>query len=292
MTPEDQINPDGSPANPWKLCSMQQVEEVKCILRVLPIWAAALVYHVAIVQQQTYVVFQAQQSDRRLLNTNFKIPAASYVVFFMLSMTLWLPIYDRIVVPCLQRLTGKEGGITLLQRMGIGLALSVITMIVSAIVEEHRRTVALTKPTLGIQPRRGAISSMSGMLLVPQLVLAGFAEAFAAIGQVEFYYKQFPENMRSIAGSLFYCGMAGSSYLSSLLIGIVHKTTEGASTVDWLAEDLNKGRLDYFYYVIAALGTLNFCSFLVCSSWYKYKETGSNTIEANGEKKQSDKTLV
>ncbi|KAJ0106481.1 hypothetical protein Patl1_17873 [Pistacia atlantica] len=292
VTPEDKINPDGSPANPWKLCCMQQVEEVKCIFRVLPIWAAALVYHVAIVQQQTYVVFQAQQSDRRLGNTNFKIPAATYVVFFMLSLTLWLPIYDRIVVPCLRRLTGKEEGITLLQRMGIGIALSVITMIISAIVEEHRRTVALTKPTLGIQPRRGAISSMSAMFLVPQLALAGLAEAFAAVGQVEFYYKQFPENMRSIAGSLFYCGIAGSSYLSSLLIGVVHKTTERAATGDWLAEDLNKGRLDYYYYVIAAFGILNFGYFLVCSSWYKYKETGSDTIKANGEKKQSDKTLV
>ncbi|XP_031276252.1 protein NRT1/ PTR FAMILY 2.11-like [Pistacia vera] len=292
VTPEDKINPDGSPANPWKLCCMQQVEEVKCIFRVLPIWAAALVYHVAIVQQQTYVVFQAQQSDRRLGNTNFKIPAATYVVFFMLSLTLWLPIYDRIVVPCLRRLTGKEEGITLLQRMGIGIALSVITMIISAIVEEHRRTVALTKPTLGIQPRRGAISSMSAMFLVPQLALAGLAEAFAAVGQVEFYYKQFPENMRSIAGSLFYCGIAGSSYLSSLLIGVVHKTTEKAATGDWLAEDLNKGRLDYYYYVIAAFGILNFGYFLVCSSWYKYKETGSDTIKANGEKKQSDKTLV
>lgn len=292
MTPEDHINPDGSAANPWKLCSMQQVEEVKCVLRVLPIWSAALVYHVAIVQQQTYVVFQAQQSDRRLGNSNFKIPAATYVVFFMLVMTLWIPVYDRILVPCLRRLTGREGGITLLQRMGIGIALSVISILVSGVVEEHRRTVALTKPTLGIQPRRGAISSMSGMLLVPQLAVAGLAEAFAAIGQTEFYYKQFPENMRSIAGSLFYCALAGSSYLSGLLIVVIHKTTEGSATGNWLAEDLNKGRLDYYYYGIAALGTLNFCYFLVCSRWYKYKEIGSITIEANGEKKQSDKALV
>ncbi|BBH03899.1 Major facilitator superfamily protein [Prunus dulcis] len=238
LTPQDEILPDGSAANPWRLCSMQQVEELKCLLRVLPIWAAALVCHVAIVQLQTYVVFQAIQSDRRLGNTNFDIPPASYSVFLMLSMTIWIPIYDQLVVPFLQRLTGKEGGITLLQRIGIGTFLTVICMIVSAFVEERRRTIALTKPIPG---PKGAISSMSGFWLIPQLSIAGLADAFTTVGQIEFYYKQFPENMRSIAGSLFFCGIAGSSYLSSLLIAVVHQTTEGAATGNWLPEDLNKG---------------------------------------------------
>ncbi|XP_009369361.2 protein NRT1/ PTR FAMILY 2.9 [Pyrus x bretschneideri] len=275
LTPDDKINPDGSAADPWKLCSMQQVEEVKCLLRVLPIWGAALIYHIAIVQQNTYVVFQALQSNRRLGKTSFQIPAASYSIFLMLGMTIWIPIYDRLLVPFLQRLTGKEGGITLLQRIGIGIFLSVITMLVSAFVEEHRRTIALTKPIPGIRTR-GDISSMSGFWLVPQLTLAGLAEAFAAIGQIEFYYKQFPENMRSIAGSLFFCGMAGSSYLSSALIAIVHRTTEGAKTGNWLPEDLNKGRLDYYYYLIAALGVINLGYFLLCSKWYTYKGGGDN----------------
>ncbi|CAB4311322.1 unnamed protein product [Prunus armeniaca] len=224
-------------------------------------------------QLQTYVVFQAIQSDRRLGNTNFDIPPASYSVFLMLSMTIWIPIYDQLVVPFLQRLTGKEGGITLLQRIGIGTFLTVICMIVSAFVEERRRTIALTKPIPG---PKGAISSMSGFWLIPQLSIAGLAEAFTTVGQIEFYYKQFPENMRSIAGSLFFCGIAGSSYLSSLLIAVVHRTTEGAATGNWLPEDLNKGRLDYFYYLIAALGAINLGYFLVCANWYKYKGTENN----------------
>ncbi|CAK7350108.1 unnamed protein product [Dovyalis caffra] len=271
MTPQDQVNADGSPADPWKLCSLQQVEEAKCLLRVVPVWAAAIIYFVAIVQQHTYVVFQAVQSDRRIGNSNFKMPAATYVVFLMLSLSIFIPIYDRIFVPFLRRITGKEGGITILQRIGIGIFLTVATMLVSGLVEEKRRTIALTKPTLGTAPRRGAISSMSALWLIPQLSLAGIAEAFGSVGQVEFYYKQFPENMRSIGGSLFHCGMAGSSYLSSLLIAVVHQTTNGAATGNWLPEDLNKGRLDYYYYMIAGLGLLNMGYFLLCAKWYKYK---------------------
>ncbi|GLT49741.1 hypothetical protein SLA2020_232750 [Shorea laevis] len=291
LTPQDEINPDGSPANPWRLCSLQQVEEVKCLFRVLPIWASAIIYYVAIVQQHTYAVFQAFQSDRRLGDSNFKIPAATYVVFLMLSMTIFIPIYDRIIVPFLRRLTRKEEGITLLQRVGIGIVLSVVTMLVSAFVEKQRRTIALTRPTLGVVPRKGAISSMSGLWLIPQFTLAGLTEGFGSIGLVEFYYKQFPENMKSIAGSLYYCNMAASSYLCSMLIQVVHRTTKGASTGDWLPEDLNKGRLDYYYYMTAGLGVLNMGYFLVCARWYRYKDN-SETLEVNGEEKQSNKNLV
>ncbi|KAL8150688.1 hypothetical protein V2J09_020496 [Rumex salicifolius] len=272
----DQINTDGSASNPWKLCSMQQVEEAKCIIRVLPIWASAIIYHVPIVQMHTYAVFQALQSDRRLGNRGFKIPAASYNVFLMLTFTLWIPIYDRLVVPFLNKVTGREGGITVLQRMGIGIALSSLSMLVSGLIERQRRTVALTMATLGVLSRgRGAISSMSGLWLVPQMALAGLSEAFMAVGQVEFYYKEFPENMRSVAGSLFFCGMAMSSYLSSFLVSVVHRATEKAGrSSGWLAEDLNKGRLDYFYYIVAALGAMDLVYFLVCAKWYKYKGSG------------------
>ncbi|KAL6997247.1 hypothetical protein U1Q18_007371 [Sarracenia purpurea var. burkii] len=295
MTLDDQINPDGSAADPWSLCSVQQVEEVKCVMRVIPIWAAAVGYFVSIAQQQTYVVFQALQSNRHMGgNTkNFQIPAATYATFNMLTMTFFIPIYDRILVPMIRRLTGKEGGITILQRMGIGIGLSVLISLIAALVENRRRTLALTKPTLGIEQKQGAISSMSALWLVPQLSLAGLAETFMAIGQVEFYYKQFPENMRSIAGSFLFCGMAASSYLSGFLVSIVHRTTKGAGTGDWLPEDLNKGRLEYFYYLVAGLGTLNLVYFLACSVWYRYKGTGGGDVTVEMEtKKQLDKPLV
>ena len=110
-------------------------------------------------------------------------------------------------------------------------------------------------------------------------MITGVAEAFAAIGQVEFYYKQFPENMRSIAGALFFCGLGGSNYLSSFLISIVHRTTEGSANGNWLSEDLNKGRLDYFYYMITGLGAITLGYFLLCARWYKYKGSGGITIE-------------
>ncbi|KAM7277121.1 hypothetical protein ACFE04_018987 [Oxalis oulophora] len=278
LTPEDQINPDRSAANPWTLCSMQQVEEVKLLLRVLPVWVSAMLFLIPIAQIHTYAIFQALQSDRRILGTiDFKIPAATYIVFEMLGLTIFIPIYDRIAVPLLRKITKKESGITILQRIGVGIFLTTVSMLVSGVVEERRRTIALTKPTLGTEPRRGEVSSMSGLWLIPQLAIVGIAEGCGSIGQVEFFYKQFPENMRSIGVSLFFCGLAASSYLSTFFIRVVHRMTENAVDGNWLPQDLNKGRLDYFYYLITGLETLNFLYFLVVSKWYKYKETDQGT---------------
>ncbi|CAF2036991.1 BnaA09g06180D [Brassica napus] len=226
LTPEDKLEADGKPVNPWNLCTMQQVEEVKCIMRVLPIWFASSIYYLTIAQQMTYPVFQALQSDRRLGSGGFMIPAATYVVFLMTGMTLFIIFYDRVLVPTFKRITGIETGITLLQRIGAGIFFALLSLIVSGFVEERRRTLALTKPTLGLAPRKGEISSMSAMWLIPQLVLAGIADAFGAIGQMEFYYKKFPENMRSFAGSIFYVGGGVSSYISSFLITTVHRMTQ------------------------------------------------------------------
>lgn len=172
--------------------------------------------------------------------------------------------------------------------MGTGIVLAIFAMILSGIVEKERRGIAFTKPTLGVEPRKGNISSMSAYWLVPQLALIGLAEGFTFIGENELFYKQCPENMRSMASSFVLAGVAGSSYLSSFLSSIVQKATKQS----WLAEDLNKGRLDYFFYLIAGLEVLNLVYFMLCAKWYKYKGIGDKGVEVGMEKLQGEKAIV
>ncbi|BAS85813.1 Os03g0687000 [Oryza sativa Japonica Group] len=259
--------------NPWRLCSVQQVEEVKCLIRIVPVWSTGIIYYVAVVQQSTYVVLSALQSDRHL-GRSFQIPAASFTVFAMLAQTLWIPIYDRLLVPRLRRVTGKDEGLTLLQRQGIGIALSTVAMVMSAVVEDRRRHIALTQPTLGTTITGGAISAMSSLWMVPQLMVLGLSEAFNLISQIEFYYKEIPEHMRSVAGALAFCNLALGNYLSGFLVTIVHRTTGAGS--NWLAQDLNKGRLDLFYWMIAGIGIFNIIYFMICAKWYRFKGAAAN----------------
>ncbi|MQL86060.1 hypothetical protein Taro_018597 [Colocasia esculenta] len=253
------------PANPWRLCSVQQVEELKCLIRIAPIWAAGVLCFVSMAQQGTFSVLQAMKMDRHL-GPHFQIPPGSLAVISMLVITFFLPLYDRVLVPLAARLTGHEAGITLLQRMGIGMVLSVLSMVVAALVEKKRRAAAL------LHGGPGGVAPISVMWLAPQLALMGLAEAFNGIGQIEFYYKQFPEHMRSVAVSLFFCSIAGSSYLSSALMSIVRSQTRGGpGGHSWMEDDINLGRVDYFYYLIAAMGVLNLAYFLVCAHLYRYK---------------------
>ncbi|XP_047047362.1 protein NRT1/ PTR FAMILY 2.11-like [Lolium rigidum] len=268
LTPEEEsLCADGkAPMDPWRLCSMQQVEQVKCLARIIPVWSSGIVYFMVVTQLGTYVVLQAAQTDRRVTaSSSFQIPQGSFVVFVMLALTLWIPVYDRLLVPLLRRITKREGGITLLQRIGIGMALSVVTMLVAAAVERRRR-------------RIGPV--MSCFWLVPQQVLAGLSEAFAAIGQTEFYYRQFPENMRSVAGALYFLGWALASYASGLMVTILHRTT------GWLAQDLDEGRVDLFYLVTGAIAAVNLVYFMACARWYRFKKsdddhTGSGAGDAD-----------
>jgi hypothetical protein len=99
---------------------------------------------------------------------------------------------------------------------------------IAAAVETKRRNVALSH---GFMEKPTDVIPMSALWLVPQYSVAGLAEAFSAIGQIEFLYSQFPENMRSIAGALFFLSMALGNYVSSLIVNIVHNTTGGPVTI-------------------------------------------------------------
>ncbi|KAE8099300.1 hypothetical protein FH972_017291 [Carpinus fangiana] len=103
--------------------------------------------------------------------SGFKVPSASYGVSSMLVIAMWVSIYDGVMVPFFRKLTGKESGITLLQRIGIGIFLSSLTMVISGLVEMQRRSLAQDPMRLTIDGR--AISSMFGLWLIPQLALSG-----------------------------------------------------------------------------------------------------------------------
>ncbi|CAL1413788.1 unnamed protein product [Linum trigynum] len=201
----------------------------------------------------------------RHLGPKFQIPPGSMFVISLLVIGAWLPLYDRVLVPAMTRITKIEGGITLLQRIGIGMVFSVLSMVAAGIVERDRREFVHAHPDA---------PAMSVMWLAPQLALMGMCEAFNFLGQIEFYNKEFPEHMRSIANSLFSVSFATASYFSSVLIAVVRKATGGGGgrrRADWLANDLNEGRLDLFYFLLAGMGFVNCFYFLYLASGYRYK---------------------
>ncbi|CAB4264529.1 unnamed protein product [Prunus armeniaca] len=265
---DNDLKPDGSPIDQWRLCSVQQVEELKCVIKTIPVWASAIVSLTSMTQQGTFTVSQALKMDRHL-GPHFEIPAGSLGVISLLTIGLWLPAYDRLLVPALRKFTKHEGGITVLQRCGIGIIFSVMSMLVAGIIERERRSFALLHPN----------EHVSFAWLVPQLVLMGLCEAFNIIALIEFFNREFPDHLRSVGNALLSCAFAGSSYLSSLVVNIVHHVTGRNKRPDWLTKDINAGRLDYFYFLLAGIGVLNFFYFVYCAQRYHYKAKNVYMIE-------------
>nr|ALE20038.1 NRT1/PTR family protein 2.3 [Catharanthus roseus] len=261
---EGEVNQDGSRVDKWRLSSIQSIEEVKCLLRIMPIWASGIICFTAIAQQGTFTMSQALKMDRQL-GPHFQVPPGSMTVISLITVGIIVPIYDRIFVPLLRKKTKIEGGITLLQRIGIGFIFSILSMIVAGFIERKRRASALDRGS------PDGIAPISVFWLSPQLILMGLCEAFNIIGQIEFYNKEFPDNMLSVANSLFSITMAGANYISIIIVNVIHKTTGKKGHPDWLTKDINKGRIENFYFVLAALGVLNFIYFLMVAPGYKYK---------------------
>eukprot|EP01018_Ginkgo_biloba_P031576 Gb_05205 [translate_table: standard] len=160
--------------NPWRLCTIEQIEELESVIKTLPIWSCGIILSIMVAEQSTFTVLQALTMDRHL-GSHFTVPAASFNVFTLLASAACLPIYDKLFVPFARRITNREGGITQLQRIVVGHFINAATLGVAAIVEMKRLNVAQIH---GLVDKPGATIPMSAFWLVPQYALAGLAEAF------------------------------------------------------------------------------------------------------------------
>lgn len=98
-------------------------------------------------------------------------------------------------------------------------------------------------------------------------------EVFTFIGQLEFFYEQAPDAMRSLYSALQLTTVALGNYLSTLLVTIVTRiSTRNNGKMGWIPDNLNYGRVDYFFYLLAVLSVLNLAVFLLVAKWYTYKK--------------------
>ena len=246
---------------------MNQVEEVKLLIRMFPIWATVIVFSAVYAQTSTMFVVQGTMMDRSV--NSFTIPAASISTFEVLSVIFWIPIYDRIIIPTVRGLTGKERGFSMLQRMGIGLFISILCMLAAALVEIKRLQLARE---LGLVDKAVAVP-LKIFWQIPQYFLFGAAEVFTFIGRLEFFYDQSPDSMRSLCCALALLTTSLGNYLSSFIITIVSYLTTQEGQAGWIPDNLNEGHLHYFFFLLAGLSSLNLLIYIVCAMRYKQKKS-------------------
>ena len=251
---------------PGNLCSADDIEEAKAALRLIPIWITSLVFAIVIAQCPTYFTMQGKTMDRTIL-PSFKVPAASLQSLTSITILVFIPIYDRIFVPIARTLTREPAGITMLQRIGTGIFLSAICMVVAAVIETERLEIAEIN---GLVDEPNATVPMSMWWLVPQYILLGAADVFTRVGLQEFFYDQISNELKSV-GLAMYLGVFGvGNYLSSFLVFIVEKATGGSDQGGWLSDNLNQAHLNYFYCLLVGVNVVGLGAFLFFAKSYVY----------------------
>ncbi|GAV63710.1 PTR2 domain-containing protein [Cephalotus follicularis] len=250
---------DGSYSSSWKLCTVKEVEDLKTLVKISPLWTTGILVSTTIGMFNNLTILQALTMDRHL-GPNFKIPAGSFLVFNLLATAASIILIDRFLLPTWQNMTHRS--LTLLQRIGTGHVINVLTMVGSALIEKRRLHVVQTQ---NLSFQLGVTVPMSSLWLVITLIIIGIGEAFHFPGQVALFYQEFPKSLRSTSTAMISLLLAVGFYLTTAITDLLHRFT------GWLPNDINKGRLDNVYWMLALLGVINLGYFLICANLFSYQ---------------------
>ncbi|CAA7052409.1 unnamed protein product [Microthlaspi erraticum] len=245
-------------------CDIVEIEEAKAVLRLVPIWMTSLVYAIVYAQSPTFFTKQGATMDRSITQ-GILVPAATLQCVTNFTIVICIPIYDRLLVPITRSFTQNPSGITVLQRIGTGIFLCILAMVVAALVETKRLQTA----------RDDATILMSVWWLVPQYVIYGVADLLTMVGLQELFYDQVPSELRSVGMALNLTIYGVGNFISSFMISVIDKVTRQNGQTSWFDNDLDKAHLDYFYWLLACLSFIGLAFFLWFAKSYVYNRTNT-----------------
>ena len=188
---------------------------------------------------------------------------------------MFVPFYDKFLVRAIRKATGIPSGITSLQRIGLGLALSILTIAIAALVEARRVRIAASH---GIIDQPKAVVPMSVGWLVPQFLVMGLSDMFAYVGMQELFYDQMPEDMRSMGSALTNGALGVGAFLSTAIISVVQKISSNWGD-PWLVNNLNRAHLDNFYWVLAGLCSVDLIVYALIAKGFVWKKIELDHID-------------
>ncbi|CAO2043560.1 unnamed protein product [Urochloa humidicola] len=234
----------------WRLCTVTQVEELKTLLRLIPIWVTSAVYFIANAQTQTTFVQQGTMTNTTFVvaGVAFSIPAASMTSVMTVLEVAYIALYNRFV---LGRRAAAQA-LTPLQLMGLG----------------HGAVAA----SVALAARAGAEPPMGIAWLLPQYAAMAVSDASLSVGQLEFFYDQAPETMRAASTAFYFLSCSVGNLLSSQLVTLVASVTAAAGGgKGWFPPDMDEGHLDYYFLLVFGIAALNFAVFVYLAKNYTPK---------------------
>lgn len=258
---QDQDIP-GSGENPEERVNF--LEAAKIVLRLLPVWVMLLMFAVIFQQPATFFTKQGMTMKRNI-GSKFKIPPAALQSAITVSIIILMPWYDKFFIPLVRIFTRNEKGISVMQRMGIGMFLSVIAMIIAAITERKRLEISRNTEVVLSEDVPFSI-----FWLLPQYILLGISDIFTVVGMQEFFYSEVPVRMRTMGIALYTSVFGVGSFLSAILISVIEYLTSSEGRQDnWFSDDMTKARLDKYYWFLALSSAMSMLAFVTFCRFFK-----------------------
>ncbi|CAH2033921.1 unnamed protein product [Thlaspi arvense] len=253
-------------------CSGRDVEDAEALVRLIPVWVTTMVSMVPYAQYYTFFTKQGVTVDRKIL-LGLEIPPASLLSLIAISVLVSVPIYERVFLPIARLITKNPFGVTMFQRIGAGMVLSSLNMVLAALVEAKRLRIVEEH---GLIDKPEVTVPMSIWWFVPQYLLLGMIDVFSLVGAQEFFYDQVPTELRSIGLAFSLSAMGLSNFLSGLLITVIDWYTGRNGGNSWFNTNLNRAHVDYFYWLLAAFTAVAFLAFLFISKLYVYRRVNQD----------------
>lgn len=210
---------------------------------------------------------------KRNIGSSFQIPPATLQSTITLSIILLMPLYDRVLIPVTRLVTRNEKGISVMQRMGTGMFLSIIAMVTAASVETQRLKISRKAEIHGSHSETVPLSIF---WLLPQYILLGISDIFTVVGMQEFFYSEVPVRMRTMAFALYNSVFGVGSFLSALLITVVEDLTKSKGKNSWFSDDMCEARLDKYYWFLALTSALSLLLYSILCRFYKSRRDLEN----------------
>ncbi|XP_048604455.1 protein NRT1/ PTR FAMILY 5.8 isoform X2 [Brassica napus] len=244
--------------------SFSGLETVKLLLRLLPVWTMLLTFAVIFQQPATFFTKQGMAMKRNI-GPNFKIPPATLQSTITLSIILLMPLYDKVLIPIAKKITKNEKGIPVMERMGIGMFLSIIAIVIAALVERKRLMISKKMKT-----SPNSSDPLSIFWLLPQYILLGVSDIFTVVGMQEFFYSEVPVSMRTMGFALYTSVFGVGSFVSAALISVIESCTKSrGERQNWFADDMSEARLDNYYWLLAFTSAISFLMYIVICKHFK-----------------------
>ncbi|KAF2294166.1 hypothetical protein GH714_007985 [Hevea brasiliensis] len=182
------------------LCSVEEVNRVKRLLALLPMWTTLLVYALVEATGSTFFVEQSDSLEAiKFLGLTLSInafPAFKSVVSSLVSCLF------RVLIPKKWKENKEKHQLVTLLRIGLGMVCSILCCVTASKVGVRRLNSIHNS------------NSMSMSWLFPQFTLLGVMEGTVHSGLVEFFNSQVDESMKHCESSLNDCILGIEKFLS------------------------------------------------------------------------------